>query len=229
MPAPANQEDREIPAQAARRVFNAGFLERLGQQFTFDGKDPEIAAAIIRMGISYISLRQKENTREIQQLRSRYKKLAGEIKSFRKLLEKDEELPLLMYFSALQLKEPPPKSKFPGLTPHERQNSGEPYFRELLRLLNILSEGLNQQIRRSGLKSGPRSNPALESLALKAGQLFAQELNGRPFTIDPHKPFKPTKAFDFVKALVAPLDSVTDAEIITAIRAAKLKLRPPKK
>lgn len=229
MSGPVKQGSREIPAQAARRIFNPGFLEALGRQFKFDGKGPEITAALVRMGISYLALKRQENTREIQLLRRRYKKFAAEINAFRKSLKNDAEIPLLMYFSALQLNEPPPQSEFPGLTPHERQNSGEPYVRELLRLLDILSEGLKQQIGRSGSKSGPRTNLALKSLALKAGEFFAQELNGRSFTIDPHKPFKATKAFDFVKALVEPLDKVTDDDIITAIRAAKAKLRPQKK
>jgi hypothetical protein len=232
MAAPPDPESPEVPASAARRIYNVEFLERLGEQFEFDGKDPAIATAIIRMGVSYCALRSRETTREIQSLRSRYNKLASDISSIRKALETSEELalPELMYFSALQLKEAAPNGEFPDLAEHERLHSGEPYFRELLRLLGILSEALKENIRRTALKRGPRANEALESLAFKTGQFFARELNGRPFTIDPHKPFKPTKAFDFVKTLIEPLDNVvTDDEIITAIRGAKAKLRPQKK
>ena len=115
MAALADPESPEVPASAARRIYNAEFLDRLGQQFEFDGKDPEIAAAIIRMGISYCALRWQQNTRETKALRGQYNKLAGEINSIRNALEKSEELdlPQLMYFSALQLKERAPSGEFP--------------------------------------------------------------------------------------------------------------------
>jgi hypothetical protein len=67
-------------------------------------------------------------------------------------------------------------------------------------------------------RPGPKINIGLEYLVRRVADLFLATLN-RPFSIDHHKPLAASEAFDFVSALVAPLDDVSDTEITTAIRA----------
>jgi hypothetical protein len=216
-------DGQEFPAQIVRRVYDGDFLARIGRQFKFDGQSPDINAKIFRMGISYITSRRMEDREDFAKLNKQYVKLAREIDKFRVALKSnaDLDLPQVMYFAALELSESAPSGDFPGLTDHERSQSGEPHFRELMRLLNILANGVREDMRQSAPKRGRRANWGLDGLALNSAQFFAVELNKRPFTIDPHKPFKPTEAFDFIKALVDPLDNVSDDAIVTAIRAAK--------
>jgi hypothetical protein len=230
MPARIDLDAREMPAQIIHRIYNADFVTGIGQQFQFAGKDPEIVAQIIRMGISYIALRRMENRGDMQRLHNHYIRFARDIKSFQQVLEKSAQLDLsqLMYFSALELNQPPPGGNFPGLTKHQRERSGDPYILELRRLLEILAKGAEEHARRSAPNRGPPVNWGLQTLALHAAQFFSIELKGRPFTIDPHKPFKPTVAFDFIRALVQPLDTVTDNQIVSAIRAAKAPRRKRK-
>lgn len=214
MRAHIDTDKHEHPASIVRRLYIKDFLMDVGSQFNFDASNPVIVARIIRMGFSYIALRRIEDQSDVLELRKRYNKLAKKIHLFRGELKKSEELDLdqLMYFSTLGPDEGTRSQHFAG---------GEAIFRELLSLLEILSNGVAEQIRRSAPKRGPRINWGLEVLTVQATQFFAIELNGRPFTVDQNKPFKPTVAFDFIKALVRPLDIITDKEIITAIRAAK--------
>jgi hypothetical protein len=223
-------DGQEFPAKIARRIYGRDFLQAIGRQFHFNPDDSGIVARIFHMGASYIRLRRMEDRDDFRQLRAQYLGLSRKIDLFRQLLDKNKDLefPDLMYLSALQLGEPPPKGHFPGLNAHELKQSGEPYFLEFLRLLDILSNGIKSDLARSAPKPGPKVNSGLEVIAIQASQFFAVELKKRPFTIDPHKPFKPTEAFDFVKSLVEPLDSVTDDQIVTAIRSAKSKLAKSK-
>ena len=221
-----DKDGQEFPGHIVRRVYGRDFLKAIGRQFEFNPDDSEIIARIFHMGVCYIAFRRREDGDDMRQLRAHYAKLSRGIEVFRELLDenKDLDIPQMMYFSALQLGEQPPNGHFPGLTAHELTQSGEPYFREFLRLLEILSNGIKSDLARSAPKPGPKMNFGLEVIAIQASQFFAVELNRRPFTIDPHKPFKPTEAFDFVKSLVEPLDRVTDDQIVTAIRSAKSKL-----
>jgi hypothetical protein len=229
MPARIDLDIDERPRSIIQREYNADYILGLGRQFKFDPKDPEIAARIYMMGSSYLIARRQDNSEDLPLLNKRLLKFGREIDSFRLALDKaaDLDLPTMMYFSALELNQPPPGGAFAGLTQHDREQSGEPYFREFMRILGILANAVQNDKKRSASKRGPRVNSGLEIIARQAAQFFAVELKDRPFTIDPHKPFKATPAFDFVKALVAPLDDVTDNEIVTAIRGAKPSKKMP--
>ena len=231
MPARIDLDISERPVAIIGRVYNAPYLSELALQFKFDGKDPEIVSRIKRMGIFYLIERRRESPNESRQLNNRYKKLSREIELFRQALNKNADLDLaqMIYFSALQLEEPAPTGAFPGLTQHERKQSGEPYFREFIRILDILDHAVKKHKNKSAPRRGPRINAGLDVISRQAMTFFAVELKGRRFSIDPHKPFKATPAFDFVKALVEPLDNVTDDEIVTAIRGAKSQKMTSKK
>jgi hypothetical protein len=229
MPARIDLDIDERPRAIIQRAYDADYILGLGRQFKFDPKDLEIATRIYMMGAAYLIARRQDNSEDLPLLNKRLHKFDREIDLFRQALDKaaDLDLPTMMYFSALELNQPPPGRAFPGLTQHQREQSGEPYLREFMRILDILAHAVQNDKKRSASKRGPRVNSGLEIIARQAAQFFAVELKDRPFTIDPHKPFKATPAFDFVKALVAPLDDVTDNEIVTAIRGAKPSKKVP--
>jgi hypothetical protein len=231
MPARIDLDGSEWPPEIIRRIYNAEYLLRLGQRFKFDANDPNIVSRINRMGSTYIAMRRREDPADMRALNKRYRKLARDIESFRQALigSADLDLPQMAHSAAIKLNQLPRKTAFPGLTPQESEYEDEAYFREFVQMLEALAYAVEEDKRRSAPKPGPRVNWGLEVIARQAAQFFVVELQGRPFTIDPHKPFKATAAFDFVKALVSPLDDVTDDEIVTAIRNAKSPKKTPNK
>jgi hypothetical protein len=84
--------------------------------------------------------------------------------------------------------------------------------------LELLEKSALDQINHFRERSGPKTNAGLEYLVRHVADLFLTTLN-RPFTVDHHKPVAESEAFDFVAALIAPLDDISDTEIMTAIRA----------
>jgi len=220
MPARADSSDQS-PTQIVRRIYDGSFIEGLSQRFKFDGNSPDIVKALLHMGVSYIVHRRLENTTSAAQSRRSAATLKRAINTFRKAIKKGEDLalPELMAIGALYANDP-----VLDIYDLEIEGKDDAYFYGLLRLLDFLEKGLDEEIRHSTGKPGPRANLGLQTMAIHAGQFFAVQLNGRPFTIDQHKPFKATQAFDFVKALVDPLDDVTQDDIITAIRSAKSRL-----
>ncbi len=205
-------------------------MDHLGQEFGFDENDPEIVGAIIHMGITYCTLGGKQG--HTKTLRSQYNRLAREIGSLRKTLDKGERLglPRLMHFAALQLKnESPFNADLPDLSENDRKDGEDIHFRELLCLLDVLSSCLKENVRRRPVKQGGRDHQALDALAFKAAELFAWKAIGRPFYVDRYRQTKETKTFAFVKALVMPLENtVTDDEIVGALRIARGRIKRPK-
>ncbi len=99
-----------------------------------------------------------------------------------------------------------------------------------MRLLDVLLACLKENIRCKPFKYDTRDNQALDLLALKAARFLTRELKKvPPSLVGPHQPLAETEAFNFVKVLVIQLDdTVTDDEIIGALRAANWKLKRPK-
>ena len=224
MHAKHDTDPKESPAHVIGRLYDPVFFMALWRQFKFS-ENPEIIDRINQIGISYIISQRLDDPSGTEKHRKQLEKLGLEISRFMRLLRANKNLDLaqLMYFSALRNNQPRPETPFRDLDKHEREQTGVPYMRELRRLLNILADGIKDERELVGAKPGPRVKGGLEILALKAGLFFA-DLD-RPFTIDAHKPFKATEAFDFVKMLIMPLDDISDANIVTAVRGAQAKMR----
>src|SRR5207237_6536187 len=105
----------------------------------------------------------------------------------------DRSLPILMErdrrdfasdidVAARRLGEPRPKTDFPDLTEHQKQR-GEPYLRELFRLLDIAKSAAEHQLMFFSNRPGPRINSGLAMLVTRAAAFFEIELD-QPFTID---------------------------------------------
>ena len=96
--------------------------------------------------------------------------------------------------------EPIPATIFPELSEHKQRHSGEPYFRELIRLSELLEKSALEQVNYFRERPGPKINLCLEYLVRHVADLFLTTLN-LPFTIDHHKSVAASEAFDFVGAL----------------------------
>ena len=96
--------------------------------------------------------------------------------------------------------EPIPATIFPELSEHEQRHSGEPYFRKLIRLSELLEKSALEQVNYFRERPGPKINLCLEYLVRHVADLFLTTLN-LPFTIDHHKSVAASEAFDFVGAL----------------------------
>jgi hypothetical protein len=154
------------------------------------------------------------------QIRRENSLLAKQTKKFLRILRDapHDDIAFGLHTAALRLGQPMPATIFPDLSAHERKQSGEPYFREIVRLLELLEKSALEQINHFRERPGPKVNLGLEYLVRHVADLFTTTFD-RPFTVDHHKPVAASEAFDFVSALIAPLDDVSDTEITTALRA----------
>ena len=165
-----------------------------------------------------------------QELRKENAQLAKQTNKFLQILRtaqqdgRQDDIAFGLHMMALRLDAAMPATIFPELSEHEQRQSGEPYFLELIRLLELLEKSALEQVNHIRERRGPKINFGLEYLVRHVASLFLTTLN-RPFTLDHHKPVAASEAFDFIKALIAPLDDVSDTEIITAIRAEQDKRR----
>lgn len=213
------------PIDIIQRIYTLEFLEELGRRFNFNGTAPEIAARIVRMGFNYIVARRREDTSDIVQSLRQARALKRSLHAFQTVLKSNEDLDLpgVLAMGAVHANQ-----LLSDVAPNDKiETNGDISYRQLLRLLDVLGFGMDQEIQLGLRKPGPRINLGLEIVAMQTSQFFKIELNGRPFTIDQHKPFKATQAFDFVKALIDPLDDLTQNEIVTAIRSVKSRLIKP--
>jgi hypothetical protein len=197
------------------------FFATLDRQFHLETAKSDTRKEIRNIGRHYLILRRREDDRKIRhELRRENAQLAKQTNKFLQILRAAprDVIAFGLHMTALKLGAVMPTTIFPELTEHEQRQSGEPYFRELNRLLELLEKSALEQANRIRERPGPKINLGLEYLVRHVADLFLTTLN-RPFTLDHHKPVAASEAFDFVRALVAPLDDVSDTEIMTAIRA----------
>ena len=208
-------------------AYSDEFHLALERQFRLKSDKSEIRAELRKIGRLYLVLRRSENNREMRrELRRENAQLARQTNKFLKILRgaPHDDIASGLYMTALRLGEGMPATLFPELSAHEQSQSGEPYLLELIRLLELLEKSALERADYFRERPGPKINLGLEYLVRHVADLFLATLT-RPFTIDHHKPVAASEAFDFVSALIAPLDDVSDTEIMTAIRAEQVLRR----
>jgi len=212
-------------------AYTAEFFAALERQFHLETANADTRKAIRNIGRHYLILRSREDDRKMrQELRKENAQLAKQTNKFLQILRtaqqdgRQDDIAFGLHMMALRLDAAMPATIFPELSEHEQRQSGEPYFLELIRLLELLEKSALEQVNHIRERRGPKINFGLEYLVRHVASLFLTTLN-RPFTLDHHKPVAASEAFDFIKALIAPLDDVSDTEIITAIRAEQDKRR----
>ena len=120
--------------------YSDEFLAQLGVKFDFDARAGEYAREIRDIGERYFAdLRAFNDQADREKYRTQYRRLKKEIADFAEFLARPEyaDIETDMYFAALRLREPPPKTEFPQLTEHQKKR-GAPYLVELIRLLQLL-------------------------------------------------------------------------------------------
>jgi len=203
-------------------VYSDEFLAKLGAEFNFDALAPKMASEIRVVGWRYLVEQAIDNDDGAmrRQARKEYQALKKQINDFAELLLRPEYADIAsdMYFAALRLREPPPKTHIPQLTEFEKTR-GAPYLAELVRLLRLLDAAAEDGIKCFSPPKGRKKKYAVENFARRAAYIWTLML-GRPFTIDYHEGAGLTRAFEFVKALLGRIGaSVADTAIITGMRA----------
>ena len=211
----------ENPHALIDAAYSDQYFGALERQFRLETGNTETRRELKNIGIRYLTSRRSEDNRNMrQELRRENTQLAKQTNKFLQILRNapHDDIAFGLHMTALSSGEAMPATVFPQLSAHAQRHSGEPYFLELIRLLELLEKSALEQANHFRERPGPKINLGLEYLVRHVADLFLLSLN-RPFTVDHHKPVAASEAFDFVSALVAPLDDVSDTEITTAIRA----------
>ena len=207
-------------------AYSNSFFAELARLFPVELGKSDVRAELNHIARIYVALRRTENSPELRkEMRKDYLQLGKQTDGFLGILRAapQEDLAFAIYMAALRFNEPIPATKFAGLSGHAQTNTGEPYLLELLRLLELLKNAAKEQADHFRERPGPKINLGLEFLVRRVADLF-EEID-RPFSIDHHKPVPTGPAMDFVRALIAPLDDVSDTEISTAIRTEQNRRR----
>jgi hypothetical protein len=203
-------------------VYSDEFLAELGAEFKFDALAPKMASEIRVVGWRYLVEQAIDNDDSAmrRQARREFQALKKQIDDFAELLLRPEYADIAsdIYFAALRLREPAPKTHFPQLTEFEKTR-GAPYLAELVRLLRLLDAAAEDGIKCFSPPKGRKKKYAVENFARRSAYIW-KDMLGQPFTIDYHEGAGLTRAFEFVKALLNRIDvSVSDTAIITGMRA----------
>ena len=109
------------------------------------------------------------------------------------------------------------------LEPEIGERFARQYYRELIWLLELLKASTERSIKMLTSPPGPKINEALEGFVRKVADFWVLRLNQR-FSVyhrkrdDPRTGDRLTPAFKFIRALVAPLDDISDNNLVTAMR-----------
>lgn len=216
--------DYKDPWDIATAAYDDEFLAMLKQEFEFDSLEPKRTQSIRYIGRQYILGRRLEDDQEFyKRSQAEYRNLLKETDHFLELLKKSYNnhyfynIATEMLTLARGMNLPEPQSDFPDLTEHQRDV--ESHYRELVRLTELLKIAADHGMKfaKREVRPGPKMNFGLELLVRKAADFWIGELK-RKFTVDYHQGSGLTPAFEFVRALVKPLDDVPDDRIITAMR-----------
>lgn len=204
----------------AENVYSDEFLRQLGAKFDFDACAEEYAHEIRDIGERYFrDLNIFSDQGDRKEYREQFKRLKKQITNFAEFLTQPEyaDIETDMYFAALRLREPAPKTDFPQLTDFQLTR-GAPYLAELIRLLRLLDNAAEKGIEDFAPERGRKRNYPVENFTRRAHYIWAKML-GRPFTVDYHKGSGLTPAFDFVYYLLHHIDdNIPENGIVTAMR-----------
>ena len=208
------------PRRIAERVYGQQFLSELKERFGFDALEPERAEQLRDIAFRYIVFRREENQPEYRKRRQReYLKLQKVTENYLVLLKQQEKRDIASDLNLVASI----NSKWDDLRDYPRlmnpgRHNARAYVHTLLRLLELTKATAAWHAQKMASRSGRRAYLGLHELARKAAEFWIEVLH-QPFTLDYHKGSGFTRAFEFVKALVTPLDDVTDKQIVTAMRA----------
>jgi len=217
----ARRNLRELdPGEVVRAAYTKDALASLGARFGFDALANEHVKQLRAMAYAYAYAQCMEGEGEyLKREQAKYSRLSDTTNKFLRDLQTfdSEHLALELFWTARRMGEPMPQVVVPDLPPGLPPR-GEPYHYELLRMLRLLGEAARTHAEALKSRGGRPKNLGLKTLTHRAADFWIEVLERR-FSIDHRRGAGLTEAFAFVKALVAPLDDVTDAQIITAMRS----------
>ena len=212
--------DRSEKQDNPENAYSDEFLRHLGAKFDFDACADDIAFEIRDLEERYFrDLNIFEDQDDSREYREQFRRLKKQITNFAEFLAQAEyaDIETDMYFAALRLREPAPKTEFPQLSEHQKKR-GAPYLAELIRLLRLLDNAADKGIEDFAPERGRKRNYPVENFTRRAHHIWVKMLR-RPFTVDYHKGSGLTPAFDFVYYLLHHLDdNVPENGIVTAMR-----------
>ena len=218
-------DETEHPRTLAKRIYNEQFLSKLKEQFGFDALEPQVARELQGIAFRYIVFRRGENQPQfVRKSRLDYRALQKATERYIEFLEHfNEEMGDLAsdIHLAVTTEVParvPVDCRRPINSRRPTDRDGHASLAELLRLLSLMKMTAGRHVRDFTAGGGRPKNLGLEAMTWKAAEFWTEELK-RKFTVDYHRGTGITEAFEFVRALVAPLDDVSDRQIVTAMRA----------
>jgi hypothetical protein len=202
----------------ADRVYSDGFLAGLAKRFAFDLAEHNAAYELRRMAYSYIALRRDSGDDWQDEQRTRYRRLRTAISGFAELLKtfEDDDIATDLFLTG-QWKADQGFASDELIASQKGKTRNDLLYRHLLGLLDLLDATAQRKIASYKGTRGPRRNDGLEAIVMKAFVFWKMDLKRR-FTVDYHKGAGLTEAFQFLRALIDPLDDVTDQQIISTMR-----------
>lgn len=207
------------PWELIEGVYTEESIRGLATRFDFD---PDATTAIRELrdaGARYILGRRMEDEVQVRkEERAMIQRWLRETEGFLETLERLNEYDIQgeLYYAARALNEPPPTLP-QRLATKENLWKGSPYFVELRRQAAILQHALADQVRRLTSRGGRPRNEGMDILITRVADFWVMDAKNR-FSIDHHKGKGLTEAFEFVRALLDPIDDIPDTQIVTAMR-----------
>ncbi|MGH7075642.1 MAG: hypothetical protein ACREFD_15800 [Stellaceae bacterium] len=204
----------EFPGDIANRAYSDEFLTELAKRFRFDLSD-EVKKELRHMAHVYIANLRGDNGEDWErEQRKRYRRLEKATLRFAKLVKEfeDDDIASDLFMAARATQNE--KLVSDVLIAAQRKMSHNRFlYSHLMNLLELLAVTAEEKIKSHALPRGPKRNLGLQSITMHAIALWSVDF-GRKFTVDYHKGAGLTEAFQFMRALIDPLDDVTDKQIM---------------
>ena len=195
------------------------FVATLASDYGFDRTNIEILGKLYEVEYRYRLGKSFEGEADLlKEQRKDLKKLLKAYHAFRnKLAACGEDYLNLEIRNGAELSGNLDPNLDPTDYPEESFSKNSCYWFEFERYLTFFERGLEKTIKDYKNEGGRRKNQGLET-ALPYIAEFWTETIGKQFTLDYERGAGLSEAFSFVKRLVAPLEDVTDTQIITVMR-----------
>lgn len=217
---PARVDSGESYRDIVERVFSEEFMGQLAKRFDFDLDLDRLNVRRELRGIAsaYIVGARDDGGKSAKEQQNRYRQLRSAVTRFANLVKEfeDNDIATDLRRFAIWKKEDSPHSDEVIAGQRTRKQS-DFLYRHFLNLLELLDEAARHRINFYKAPRGRPRNLALQGVIMKVEQFWTFDLH-RKFSVDYHKGAGLTEAFEFIRALIDPLDDVTDQQIITAMR-----------
>src|SRR5689334_3300089 len=143
MRARIDKTGEENPHALIDAAYSDQYFRALEQRFRLETGSADTRRELKNIGIRYLTSRRSEDNRKMrQELRRESAQLASKTNKFLQILRNapHDDITFGLYMTALSLREAIPATVFPRLSAHAQTQSGEPYFLELVRLLELLEK-----------------------------------------------------------------------------------------